>query len=77
VVYFDTGISTRSITITTTGSWTAEKTGTWFSIDKISGSGNDTIIITKTGDGSTSPSQTITITNGSVAKVVQVFWEVI
>ena len=69
-VEFSSLVSSVNLVITTTGSWTAVKSGDWFTINKTSGSGNDTIIVTKTlayiSDGS------ITITNGSVTKVITV-----
>lgn len=69
-VSFSSLVSSVNLVITTTGSWTAVKSGDWFTINKTSGNGNDTIIVTKTlayiADGS------ITITNGSVTKVITV-----
>lgn len=69
-VVFSSLVSSVNLVITTTGSWTAVKSGDWFTINKTSGNGNDTIIVTKTlayiADGS------ITITNGSVIKVITV-----
>ena len=69
-VSFSSIVSSVNLVITTTGDWTAVKSGDWFTINKTSGNGNDTIIVTKTlayiADGS------ITITNGSVIKVITV-----
>ena len=70
----DVGVTDPSeITVTSNGSWTAASSASWLSLDKMSGSGNETVkVILQNNEGSSARSATVTFDNHGVKAVLTV-----